>query len=192
MVKKRTPKPTKGVDKMISRDPNSLNSQKVRSAIIELDKIVSDMEARWGIDRLPELIDEQLRERFNLQLDRLNKAIDMDVGVEVKTEAEAMARAYQHIEKVAIANGHKELTGEFWQAPMPDGRVVAITQNFEEQNKVSKQYPDMLVYSVQEVANILANWKDHEVAVMTKHLFPGAEVTAVREKEMIDDQELPF
>ena len=192
MVKKRIPKPAKGVEKMISRDPNSLNSQKVRSAIIELDKIVSDMETRWGIDRLPELIDEQLRERFNLQLDRLNKSIEMDVGVEVKTEAEAMARAYQHIEKVAIANGHKELTGEFWQAPMPDGRVVAITQNFEEQHKVSKQYPDMLVYSVQEVANILANWKDHEVAVMTKHLFPGAEVTAVRSKEMTDDQELPF
>jgi len=192
MVKKRTPKPAKGVEKMIAKDPNSLNSRKVQSAIIELDKIVSDMEARWGIDRLPELIDEQLRERFERQLDRLNKAIDMDVGSEVKTEAEAMARAYRHIEKVAIANGHKELTGEFWQAPMPDGRVVAITQSFEEQYKVSKQYPDMLVYSVQEVANILANWKDHEVAVMTKHLFPGAEVTAVRPKEMIDDQELPF
>ena len=192
MVKKRIPKPAKGVQKMQMRDPHSLNSKKVQSAIIELDKLVSDMEARWGIDRLPSLIDEQLRERFELQLDRLNKSIEMDVGVEVKREAEAMARAYQHIEKVAIANGQKELTGEFWQAPMPDGKVLAITQNFDEQYKVSKQYPDMIVYSVEEIANVLAGWEDHKTIVMAKHLFQGAEVVDVREKEFIDDQELPF
>lgn len=192
MVKKRIPKPAKGVQKMQMRDPHSLNSKKVQSAIIELDKLVSDMEARWGIDRLPSLIDEQLRERFELQLDRLNKSIEMDVGVEVKREAEAMARAYQHIEKVAIANGQKELTGEFWQAPMPDGKVLAITQSFDEQYKVSKQYPDMIVYSIQEIANVLANWEDHKTIVMAKHLFQGAEVVDVREKELIDDQELPF
>ena len=197
---KRTPKPAKGVQKMAMRDPNSLNSKKVQSAIIELDKIVSDIEARWGIDRIPMLIDQNLRERFDMQLERLNKAIQMDIGVEVKREAEAMGRAWLHVEKIAVANGHKELTGEFWQAAMPDGRVLAITQNFDEQYKVSKQYPDMLVYSVEEVANILSSWEDHKTVVMAKNLFLGAEVVRVGEKgkyenydeEMKDDQELPF
>ena len=190
---KRTPKPNRGVQKMMARDPNSLNSRKVQSAITELDKIVTDYENRWGIDRLPSLVDEKLRERFEQQLDRLNKAIDMDVGSEVKVEAETMARAYAQLEKVAKANGHQELTGEFWEAAMPDGRVLAITRTFDEQHKVARENRDVLVYCVEEVANIIANWEGHKEVTMVKHVFPGAVVTDVREnqEEMFDDA-IPF
>ena len=178
---------------MMARDPNSLNSRKVQSAITELDKIVTDYENRWGIDRLPSLVDEKLRERFEQQLDRLNKAIDMDVGSEVKVEAETMARAYAQLEKVAKANGHQELTGEFWEAAMPDGRVLAITRTFDEQHKVARENRDVLVYCVEEVANIIANWEGHKEVTMVKHVFPGAVVTDVREnqEEMFDDA-IPF
>jgi len=190
---KRTPKPNRGVQKMMARDPNSLNSRKVQAAITELDQIVTDYENRWGIDRLPSLVDEKLRERFEAQLDRLNKAIDMDVGTEVRTEAETMARAYAQLEKVAIANGHKELTGEFWEAAMPDGRVLAITRTFDEQHKVARENRDVLVYCVEEVANIIANWEGHKEVTMAKHIFPGAVVTDVREKQdEVFDDELPF
>jgi len=190
---KRTPKPNRGVQKMMARDPNSLNSRKVQAATTELDQSVTDYENRWGIDRLPSLVDEKLRERFEAQLDRLNKAIDMDVGTEVRTEAETMARAYAQLEKVAIANGHKELTGEFWEAAMPDGRVLAITRTFDEQHKVARENRDVLVYCVEEVANIIANWEGHKEVTMVKHIFPGAVVTDVREKQdEVFDDELPF
>lgn len=190
---KRVPKPARGVQKMMQRDGDSVNARKLRSALVELDKIVSDYEQRWGIDRLPELVDTRLRERFEAQLDRLNKAIDADVGSEVKVEAEAMARAYAALEKAAKANGHSELTGEFWEAAMPDGKVLAITRTFEEQHKVAREHRDMVVYCVEEVANILANWEGHVAVTMTKHEFPGAEVVSVKEKqEEIFNDELPF
>jgi len=190
---KRVPKPTRGVQKMMQRDGNSVNAKKVRSALVELDKIVSDYEQRWGIDRLPELVDTKLREKYEAQLERLNKAIDADIGSEVRVEAEAMARAYTALEKVAKANGHSELTGEFWEAAMPDGKVLAITRTFDEQHKVAREHRDMVVYCVEEVANILANWQGHVAVTMAKHTFPGAEVVRVEEKqEEVFDDELPF
>ncbi len=190
---KRTPKPKRGVDKMLQRDGDSVNSRKVRSALVELDKVVSDYEARWGIDRLPELVDDNLRGRFEEQLDRLNRAITQDVGSEVKTEAEIMARAYAALEKAALSAGHKELTGEFWEAAMPDGKVLAITRTFDEQHKVSRENRDMVVYCIEEVANILANWEGHKAVTMAKHVFPGAEVVNVTEKQdEVFNDELPF
>lgn len=190
---KRTPKPNRGVQKMMVRDPNSLNSRKVQAAITELDLIVSDYENRWGVDRLPSLVDEKLRERFEAQLDRLNSAIDMDIGSEVRTEAETTARAYAQLEKVAKANGHKELTGEFWEAAMPDGRVLAVTRNFDEQHKVARENRDVIVYCLEEVANIIASWETNNTVTMAKHVFPGAVITDVKDnqEEMFNDQ-IPF
>lgn len=190
---KRTPKPNRGVQKMMARNPNSLNSRKVQAALTELDNIVTGYERRWGVDRLPSLVDEKLRERFEQQLDKLNRAITADIGSEVKVEAETTARAYAQLEKVAKANGHEELTGEFWEAAMPDGRVLAITRTFDEQHKVARENRDVLVYCVEEVANIVANWEGHKEVTMVKHVFPGAVVTDVRDsqEEMFDD-EIPF
>lgn len=192
MANKRTPKPARGVQKLMQRDPNSLNSRKVSAAIEALDNIVVDFENRWGIDRLPSLVDEALRNRFYDQLDRLNAAIHADIGSEVKAEAEAMARGYAALERVAKANGHKELSGEFWEAAMPNGQVLAICRTFEEQAKVARENRDMVVYSVEEIANILAAWEGHKDVTLAKHLFPGAEVSEVRFTGDVVDDELPF
>lgn len=192
MANKRTPKPARGVQKLMQRDPNSLNSRKVSAAIEALDIIVVDFENRWGIDRLPTLVDEALRNRFYDQLDRLNAAIQADIGSEVKAEAEAMARGYAALERTAKANGHKELSGEFWEAAMPNGQVLAICRTFEEQDKVARENRDMVVYSVEEIANILAAWEGHKDVTLAKHLFPGAEVAEVRFTGDVVDDELPF
>lgn len=190
---KRVTKPKRGVDKMMVRDGDSVNSRKVQAAIEDMDKVVVGYEERWGVDRLPTLVDEALRTKFFAQLDRVNSAISLDVGSEVRTETEAMSRAYAKLEQVAKANGHEELCGEFWEAPMPDGKVLAITRTFDEQHKVSRENRDMVVYCVEEVANILANWQGHVAVTMAKHAFPGAEVAHINEKQdEVYNDELPF
>ena len=186
-------KPNRGIDKQMA-PMGSVNHRKVQSALIEFDRAVTDIEDRWGVDRLPELVDHNLRERFYKQRERLDAAIQANVGSEVQREAEVMLKGYKHLIKAAEANGFAELTGEVWEAQMPDGRVLAVAKTIDEANKAARDNRDMVVYSMDEIARVLCGWEEFKLATMAKHTFPGAEVVEIRErntKELKDD-ELPF
>jgi hypothetical protein len=57
-----------------------------QDALHEYDRRVRAVEAEWGVDRLPWLVDEALRGRFEAQMDLLNKAIDEMQDVEHQVE----------------------------------------------------------------------------------------------------------
>ena len=78
---------------------------------------------------------------------------------------------------------------------MDDGRVVAIVRDIHEIGVIKKDMPDALVYSVQEVAAILAAWNDQkkaDIVNQVKDLFPGAAVTKVTPLAEHLDDEIPF
>ena len=89
--------------------PNERAVEKIRSALLVHDKTVSDYESRWGIDRLPDLVGPELRERFELQCDKLNKAIRESNVDEVEKLVPVSCRAYAALEKAAREAGEKEL-----------------------------------------------------------------------------------
>jgi len=186
-------KPNRGIEKQMA-PMGSVNHRKVQSALIEFDRAVTDIEDRWGVDRLPELVDHNLREKFYKQRERLDAAIQSDVGTEVQREAEVMLKGYKHLIKAAEVNGFAELTGEVWEAQMPDGRVLAVAKTIDEANKAARDNRDMVVYSIDEMARVLCGWEEFKLATMAKHTFPGAEVVEIRERntEELKDDELPF
>ena len=186
---KRTPKPDRGIQKELA--VSSVNYQKMQSALIELDKEVQYYERKWGIDRLPELVPEKLRDAFLKQLDRLNAAISQEIGSEVAREAETMLRAYKKMQQVAEANGHEPLKNEFWEAPMPDGKVLIVCQTNDEAHNVDTSERDCVVFSMEEIANVLAAWKSYKDVRMVKHMFPGATIEKVTDKDIGHD-DIPF
>jgi len=108
-----------------------------------------------------------------------------------------MCRAYQVLEREAIGLGCKELTGDYIEGLMPDGRVIAITTDKFEAGKVARDNRNMVVYSIEEIGRILsvkeamAKAKINEAVARVKGIFAGAEVVSVKPLEDIDD-EIPF
>ena len=155
--------------------------------------MVSDYERRWGVDRLPALVDPALRDRFWSQMDKLNAAIASNSPADVEAEVEVTLRGYAALEAKAREMGSKEIEGIAWTAPMEDGRVIAIVRDIHEIGVIKKDMPDAIVYSVQEVAAILAAWTDQQkddAVNRVKDLFPGAHVTKVTELEQELDDEI--
>jgi len=169
--------------------------RKIQNYLTEYDRVVSDYERRWGVERLPLLVDPELRDRFWSQMDKLNAAIHADNPVEVEHQVQVTLRAYAALEAKARELGNKEIEGVAWTAPMDDGRVVAIVRDVHEIGVIKKDMPDAMVYSVQEVAAILAAWagqqKNNTVDTI-KDMFPGAHVTKVTKLEEELDDEIPF
>jgi len=197
---KRVKTADRGVTQHMRRQDQRLNQiqyERIQSALVEHDKAVYQYEQKWGIERLQELVSPELRERFYQQRDKLNAAIDSNDGKEVQKQVQVSIRAYAALEKAAIANGEQPLTGEHWEHPMPSGKVLAITKTHAEAGKVARDNREMVVYCLDEIANIL-DAKQSELAKRVeeiKSIFPGAEVTSVtpiKKQEVFIDDEIPF
>ena len=174
--------------------PSQAAMRRQQDALHRYDDVVRKMELKWGVDRLPWVAGTALRDRFEAQMDRLNQAIDQMQDVE--HQVEVTLRGVAALEQAAIANGAEPLTGEYWEAPMEDGKVMAITRNGYEAGKVATENRDMVVYSIDEIAVIVSKWRQDKAGQITdiaKAMFPGAAVEKVRTqlaKDLNDD--IPF
>jgi hypothetical protein len=147
-----------------------------------LDEITRAMERKWGIDRLPRLVDPALAVRFRAQADKLNEAIASSRPDAIKAQAEAMARAWSALDKAATAAGARPLDGEVWETRLPSsGAVVAIVRTAEEAHAIARDR-DGAVFTLEEVAHALDAFGEQVRAV--KRAFPGAEVTGVRPSKL--------
>lgn len=168
--------------------------RKIQNYLTEYDRVVSDYERRWGIERLPLLVSPELRDRFWQQIDKLNDAIHRDAPNDVEHHVAVTLRAYAALEKEAIAMGGVEIGDDVWTAEGQDGTVVAVVRDVHAVGGIKKEMPDALVYCVQEVAAIVSKWSEQNKLVAdVKDTFPGAVVTSVKPtmKDKLDD-DIPF
>lgn len=143
-----------------------------------LDAVASAMERKWGIDRLPKLVDAPLAIRFRRQAERLDEAIRSDVSAAVSAHAEAMLRAWNALDVAALSAGWKPLAPTIWETVLPEtGEVITIVRDSDEAFALAKERKGA-VWTLAEVAIAIEAFGDTVRA--TKEAFPGAEVTAVR------------
>ena len=195
MAKRRVKKPdTTALRRMMGSNVTSeATYRKIQNYLTEYDRVVSEYERRWGIERLPLLVSPELRDRFWQQIDKLNDAIHRDAPNDVEHHVAVTLRAYAALEKEAIAMGGVEIGDDVWTAEV-DGKVVAVVRDVHAVGGIKKEMPDALVYCVQEVAAILAKWSEQNKLVAdVKDVFPGAVVTDVKStmKDKLDD-DIPF
>ena len=171
--------------------PSQAVMRRQQDALHRYDDRVSEVERKWGVDRLVWVVGGNLRDRFEAQMDKLNAAIDRMEDVE--HQVDVTLRGVAALEQAAIAAGVQPLKGEWIEGKMPDGRVLAIVPNDYEVSRVKRDNREMLVYSVDEIGRLLAAWDESKTVDAVKAVFPGATVEKVKtklEKELND--EIPF
>jgi hypothetical protein len=153
-----------------------------RAAIDRLDEIAHAMERKWGVDRLPKLVDASLASRFRAQGEKLNEALRSERPDAIAAQASAMERAWQALDAAAIATGAEPLAPTVWETALPStGEVIAVVRTAEEASAIARDRSGA-VYTLAEVAVALDAFGDQVRAV--KATFPGASVTAVRSREL--------
>jgi len=171
--------------------PSQMAMRRMQDALHRYDDAVSKVERKWGVDRLIWVVGGDLRDRFEAQMDLLNAAIDkMD---DVEHQVDVTLRGVAALERAAIAAGVQPLSGEWVEGKMDDGRVLAIVPNDYEVSRVKRDNREMVVYSVDEIGRLLADWDASKTVDAVKAVFPGATVEKVRTqlaKDLNDD--IPF
>lgn len=193
MARRVTKRPTKPNRPYYS--PSAPAERRMQQSLVDYDEAVSKLELKWGVDRLPWLAGGELREKFEAQMDKLNKAIDSRSDIE--HQVEVTKRGLVALEKAAIANGADPLSGEYFEAAMPDGRVMAVVKTNYDVAKVKRENRELVVYSVDELAMIVSKFEKDKAPLVNdiKEMFPGAVVETVKSRtkteELLND-EIPF
>lgn len=174
---------------------NQWEYDQIDGALKPLDALASEMEARWGVGRLQELVSPATAAKFQSAKHKLDLAIaDGGVG-EVIKRAGVLMRGWQALEQEAIDAGNKPMPADVWIASVGDenGKPAVQYAIAKNNSDASLAQSGLVVYTLPEVARIIRAFNDgllcHADAV--KAAFPKAVITDVRPKEVVED-DVPF
>lgn len=193
---RRAPRPQRYDPLLRSDMVASVNRQRVQSALWDYDRAVTEVESRWGVDRLPYLVSSETRLKWWSAIERLNSAVEEEDSEDTRTRVAVCIRGLAAMEAEATAAGHQPIDPTWWEVAMPDGSVLRVVKEWPEGSmarhatETGQGRPKVVVWSLDEVARLIAAYGAANVAKM---VWPGATVTKVRTvtEEMLDD-EIPF
>jgi hypothetical protein len=164
---------------------------KCHMALGPFDTMARAMNAKWGVDRLPDLVSPEMNQRWAQALINLNAAINSDDPELTAARVAACLRGFAAMDKEAEAAGHQPITPEAWEVEI-DGKVCAILKDDAAWPKYAALRPGVRIYSLRECANALAAYGQSVAAV--KDAFPGAQINERKRtplEESLND-EIPF
>lgn len=148
-----------------------------QSYIDGADALAIEMEKKWGVGRLRLLVSNELREKFDRQRMKFNDAIRTGGVPDVQREAGRMVTAWMVLNDAAEAASKHPLSPEVWEVRLPNGALAALVRSPEEAQAVVRDRRQMAVYTLSEIATLLAGFPSLAKA---KECWGGATVTEVR------------
>ena len=100
------------------------NSEQIKLALERLDEVATGYEKKWGVDRLINLVDQGLAERFQEQLELLNLAPERNAALDVISHADALACGWAALDAAAESRGCARIDSAAWEVVShpPEGR----------------------------------------------------------------------
>jgi hypothetical protein len=146
------------------------------------DKAAADAETKWGCGRLRLLVGPLLREKFDYQRYKLNRAIWHGQLEDVRRESQRMVNAYVALDAEAEELGATKLDPAIMEVVLDSGVVAAIVPDLQHAQFIQREGRRVDVYTLDEIGRILSAFP---TLAKIKESYPGAEV--VRCKRSIDD-----
>ena len=163
------------------------NEIKADLSLAPFDKAVREMDKRWGVDRLPELVSVESAAKWGKAVAGLNGAIDAQDPDKVKFWVEVCLRGLAAMDAEAVALGRPVSDPMIWEHEY-EGTVYGIIEDGREWPAAYAKRPGIAIHTMREVAVALHAHRNGLVDAI-KLSFPGAEVKAVRrpQAELEDD-----
>lgn len=163
----------------------------IQSILAGVDHAATEAERKWGVGRLRLLVEDEMREKFDRQVCKLDQAVaayDLDG---VQTHGPGMTRAWQALDRRATELGAAPLQPVVWETILADGTVAAIVRTTAEAHAIAAEGRRVQVWTLDELARLIDRAPQIGEA---KIAFPGALVTDVRKRAASPDldDELPW
>jgi hypothetical protein len=159
-------------------------------ALAPFDNACREMERKWGVDVLPDLVSTESAEKWGRAMAGLNSAIDSEDPDKTKFWCEVCIRGLNAMDAEAVALGRQVSDPDIWEYEL-DGTVFGIIADRREWPAAYAKRPGIAIYTLREVAVALQAHKNGLVNA-AKLAFPGAEIKAIRRKPEDLEDEIDF
>lgn len=127
----------------------------------KLDTAFCEVESRWGVGRLEKLVSYDTAQKWKAQMEKLNKSISENDIFTLPDLVNGTVRGLSVLEADAMAQGNKPHDAPLaWTVGLPSGRTLAIVRHekdFALFQDASKQFGDVVVWTLDQIANIIEN-----------------------------------
>jgi hypothetical protein len=154
------------------------NEIKADLSLAPFDKAVREMDKRWGVDRLPELVSVESAAKWGKAMAGLNAAIDAQDPDKVKFWVEICLRGLTAMDAEAVSLGRPVSDPDIWEHEY-EGTIYGIIADGREWPAAYAKRPGIAIHTMREVAVALHEHRNGLVNAV-KLAFPGAEVKQVR------------
>jgi hypothetical protein len=154
------------------------NEIKSDLALAPFDAAVREMDRKWGVDVLPELVSVESAAKWGKAMAGLNAAIDAQDPDKVKFWVEICLRGLTAMDAEAVSLGRPISDPMIWEHEY-EGQVYGIIEDGREWPAAYAKRPGIAIHTMREVAVALHEHRNGLVNTV-KLAFPGAEVKAVR------------
>jgi hypothetical protein len=159
-------------------------------SLAPFDKAVREMDKRWGVDRLPELVSVESAAKWGKAVAGLNGAIDAQDPDKVKFWVEVCLRGLAAMDAEAVSLGRPVSDPMIWEHEY-EGKIYGIIEDGREWPAAYAKRPGIAIHTMREVAVALHAHRNGLVDAI-KLSFPGAEVKAVRRPQADLEDDFDF
>ena len=177
-------------DRLISPSAASPEGIGCDMALGGLDRMAREMDRKWGVDRLPDLVSPEMAAKYGSAMGKLNAAIRESDVAHTVARVEVCVRGLKAMDAAADAAGVDQSDPEIWEYEL-DGHTFGIIADGRDWPAAYAKREGLTIHTMREVALALKNYG--QTVLDVKQAFNGAEVVAVRKiKEKIEYEEIPF
>jgi hypothetical protein len=143
-----------------------------------LNRVVKELEQKWGYDRLPGLVDIETAEKFASAAQKLQEAIASADTERIKSRAEVMRRGWLRLDELAEAGGHEPWKAlEVWEGRRPDGLTFLVTKDKAAAIQANRE-TGTGVWTLDEIGHLLQHFDKDGLTQKLKEEF-GASIVSV-------------
>ena len=174
------------------------------SAIVDaVDERARECNRKWGMNRLPLIVPLEWMERFRRQKHKWQLTVfesapvpTPDCLASIRKQGEAMLRAFDKLEELAVADGHYPAPPEQWEFELNDGTPVILVRDRSELAQVKPKGRSVQIWALEEVADVIAKFP--QLVRAGKQALPGSEIIRTLTDRIVTDAiddamaEIPF
>lgn len=189
MTSPQRPRRKRKSDRLLNPD-STKNEIACDHAVAPFDRKALEMERKWGIDVLPSLVSAETAVRYGHAIADLNAAIEKGEPAGVVACVNNCIKGMAVMDAEATTAGHHPAAGDFWEYRLEDGDPepfhFAVIPDNAEWMQTKNRRPELVLYTMREVAIALQAYTSNKLFAAVKEKFPKSQITKIKNREPLD------
>jgi hypothetical protein len=161
-------------------------------ALAPFDHMAHQMDLKWGVDRLVELVTPEMAEKYGSAMAKLNAAIDANDPEQVSLRAGVCMRGMEAMDQAATQSGAEPASRDVWLV-QADGREFGLLRDARAWQSVQEKHPGLRLLTEREMVLAIEMYQRSlagQMVEQVKSSFPQADVIKIPNDNLED--EIPF